>query len=150
MVTITRNPLRLTTFLFTAISSLQATLALDFTIQSVNCTQLSWTLTLSPPEWSVASYVELFFISTQNARNYSLLYSASASSGGLPSPATYDMVTRFGDTRLSEGYRIGVGLADTNGNVLTTSTSSSSGGVQVTAIDGRIWTFGNCVAGAAG
>ncbi|TKY90081.1 hypothetical protein EX895_000079 [Sporisorium graminicola] len=148
MVTITRSLLlRLSTLavlLLTAASSIPTANALSFSVESVNCTSLDWTITLSSTEWSVASYVELFFVSTQGARNYSLLYSASPV-GVFPSPATYSKVTMFGATRLSGGYRIGIGLADVNGNLMTTTSSSSSGGVQVTAIDARTFTFGNCV-----
>ncbi|CBQ67442.1 conserved hypothetical protein [Sporisorium reilianum SRZ2] len=147
MVTLTLSLLRLMPL--TLLLLLPATHALNFSVASINCTQLDWSVTLSQPEWSVASFVELSFISTQGARNYSLLYS-STYGGEFPAPGTYSISTGFGDTRLSGGYRIGVALADGNRNVLTTSTSSSSGGVQVTAIDARVFTFGNCVAGGAG
>ena len=119
-------------------------LALDFAVDLVNCTQLDWTATLSQTEWSVASYVELFFVSPQGARNYSLLYSA-LNGGAFPISGTYNKVTYFGDTVLSGTYRIGIGLADMNGNILTTTTSSSQASVQVTSIDPRSFTFGDCI-----
>lgn len=129
--------------LLIAVLSLQVH-ALDFAVDSVNCTQLDWTATLTQSEWSVASYVELFFVSTQGARNYSLLYSAM-STGDFPTPGTFNKVTNFGSTELYGGYRIGIGLADVNGNILTT-TNTNQGIVQVTAVDPRTLTFGDCSA----
>ncbi|KAJ9477113.1 hypothetical protein PHBOTO_000791 [Pseudozyma hubeiensis] len=123
--------------------------ALEFSIQSVNCTQLDWSITLSQTEWSISSYVELFFVSQQGGQNYSLLYSALGN-GDFPSPGSYDKVTNFGSTRPSGEYLIGVGLADMNGNILTTTTSSSGSSVQVTAIDPSTYTFGDCTGNAFG
>lgn len=123
--------------------------ALQFSVQSVNCSQLSWSVGLSQTEWSVSSYIELFFVSQQGGQNYSLLYSALPG-GEFGSPGTYDKVANFGDSRLSGQYRIGVGLTDMNGNILTTTTSASSSTVQVSAIDPRTFTFGDCTRNAQG
>ena len=122
--------------------------ALSFSVDFVNCTRLDWNVTLTQTDWSVASYVELFFVSTQGARGYSLLYSA-LNGGTFPTPGTYEKTTTFGQTVLSGTYRIGIGLTDMNGNILTTTaTSGGSGGlVQVTALDPRNFTFGDCMAG---
>ncbi|CCF53769.1 conserved uncharacterized protein (fragment), partial [Ustilago hordei] len=122
--------------------------ALDFSVSNINCTRLDWTATLTQTEWSVASYVELFFISTQGARNYMLLYSAS-NTGEVPTPGAYSKTTLFGDTALTGGYRVGIGLADTNGSILTTTTSSNENPVQVTSIDDRSFTFGDCTRSAS-
>lgn len=121
--------------------SLQAH-ALGFSVDALNCTELDWSASLTQTEWSVASYINLFFVSTEGARNYSLLYSA-LNGGDFSTPGNYRKVTPFGDTALSGTYRIGIGLADINGNILTT-LSTSSGIVQVTAIDSRTFTFTDC------
>ncbi|SPO20612.1 uncharacterized protein UTRI_00088 [Ustilago trichophora] len=140
--------LRLSTLatLLISLFTLQAQ-ALDFSVGLVNCTELAWTATLSQTEWSVAPYVELFFVSTQGALNYSLLYSA-LNGGAFPTPGSYSKVTYFGDTVLNGTYRIGIGLADMNGNILTT-TTSSQGTVQVTDVDPRSFTFDNCAGGTS-
>ncbi len=124
--------------------------ALDFSVNSLNCSALNWSISLTQTEWSVASYVELFFVSPSGAnRNYSLLYSA-LNGGAFPTPGTYSETTTFGNTILSGGYRIGVGLADMNGNLLTmtTGSSTSTGPVQVTSVDPRTFTFTDCGAGS--
>ncbi|SPC65065.1 uncharacterized protein UHOD_00106 [Ustilago sp. UG-2017b] len=122
--------------------------ALDFSVSNINCSQLDWTATLTQTEWSVASYIELFFISTQGARNYTLLCLVS-NTGEFPTPGAYSKTTLFGDTALTGGYRVGIGLTDTNGNILTTTASSNESPVQVTSIDDRSFTFGDCARSAS-
>ncbi|EST09696.1 hypothetical protein PSEUBRA_000070 [Kalmanozyma brasiliensis GHG001] len=118
--------------------------ALDMTVQSVNCTALNWVVTLSQSEWTVASYVNLIFTTTtQPARNYSLSYTASRF-GDFPQPGTYSMVTPFGNTVLSGSYRMGVALADQQGDLLPATTSFISAAVQVSDLDPRVFTFDAC------
>lgn len=128
--------------LLLSLLAIPSTNTLDFSVSNINCTELDWTATLTQTEWSVASYFELFFISTQGSQNYTLLYSA-LNGGAFPTLGAYSKTTLFGDTALSGGYRIGIGLTDVNGNILTT-TNTGMGTVQVTAIDDRSFTFGDC------
>ncbi|PWZ03002.1 hypothetical protein BCV70DRAFT_197240 [Testicularia cyperi] len=115
--------------------------ALSFGVRSVNCSSIDWTITINATEWSVAPFINLFFISQSAGQNYSLSFSAQAD-GQFPGAGTFTPNTSFGNTVISGSYRIGAGLADENGKLLTTSEAVEW--VSTVALDPRIFPFTNC------